>query len=212
MQSREMERFDMVRRQLRGQGITDASVLEVMGKVPRHRFIDPSRWPEAYLPRAVTIAEGQTISQPYMVALMTEQLELQDAKSVLEIGTGSGYQAAILAHLAPRVVTIERLPKLAWTARRLLEEIVPGRCHVVVADGSDQLPLRGPFDRIVVTAAAPQLPVALLDLLGDPGILVCPVGDQQLQVLTRVIREHGEDRTERGTACRFVPLVGEGGW
>ncbi|MEJ2090052.1 MAG: protein-L-isoaspartate(D-aspartate) O-methyltransferase [Gammaproteobacteria bacterium] len=188
-------------------------MLEVMGQVPRHRFVDPSRRGEAYLPRAVTIAEGQTISQPYMVALMTEQLELQGSERVLEIGTGSGYQAAVLAHLvsAP-VVTVERLPRLARTASRILEETVPRRCHVIVADGSSRLPLRGPFDRIVVTAAAPDVPRALLEVLADPGLLVCPVGDPLLQTLIRVRRQGGEDRAERSCACRFVPLVGEGGW
>jgi protein-L-isoaspartate(D-aspartate) O-methyltransferase len=212
MQSMRMERYDMVRRQLRGQGITDARVLEVMGQVPRHRFVDPSRRSEAYLPRAVTIAEGQTISQPYMVALMTELLDLSGHETVLEIGTGSGYQAAVLAHLAQRVVSIECRPGLARVSSKLLEDIVPGRCHVVVADGSGRLPLRVRFDRVVVTAAAPRIPVELLQHLTDPGILVCPVGDQQLQILMRVTRRDGEDRMEKSCACRFVPLVGEGGW
>jgi protein-L-isoaspartate(D-aspartate) O-methyltransferase len=212
MNAHEGERRGMVRHQLEQQGIKDPRVLEAMTRVPRHQFVDPERWHEAYLPRAVPIGEGQTISQPYMVALMTELLQLRGDEWVLEIGTGSGYQAAILAHLAAVVVTIERLPRLAVRAKRLLEECAPPRVLVLVADGSRGAPVRVPFDRIIVTAAAPEVPVGLLAQLADPGILVCPVGDRHLQVLHRIVRQDGKDQIDRSCPCRFVPLVGEGGW
>lgn len=212
MSALEGERHRMVRHQLEQQGIRDRGVLEAMAAIPRHEFVDADRWSEAYLPRAVPIGEGQTISQPYMVAFMTELLELTGGEWVLEVGTGSGYQAAILDRLTQGVVTVERVPRLAVQARRRLDALPASRVHVLVADGSVAVPVRVPFDRIMVTAAAPAVPGALLDQLADPGILVCPVGDRNLQVLHRVVRCDGIDRVDRSCPCRFVPLLGEGAW
>lgn len=206
------ERRNMVDHQLRQAGIADERVLGAMEAMPRHAFLDASQWDEAYQPRAVPIGQGQTISQPFMVALMTERLEVAGGENVLEIGTGSGYQAAVLALMGARVVTIERIPELAHRARHALLGLGLGEVDVVVGDGSSAAPLRGRFDRIVVTAAAPALPPSLLDHLADPGILVCPVGDRDLQVLEIVRREGGRDRVERSCACRFVPLLGEEGF
>jgi protein-L-isoaspartate(D-aspartate) O-methyltransferase len=202
----------MVRHQLAQQGIKDPRVLEAMGEIPRHEFVGTERWNEAYLPRAVPIGEGQTISQPYMVALMTELLELTGDEWVLEVGTGSGYQAAILARLARGVVTVERIPPLAATSKRLLDALAPPPVHVVVGDGSLGSPTRVLFDRIMVTAGAPEVPPALLAQLADPGILVCPVGDRSLQILHRVVRRNGVDHLDQTCPCRFVPLLGGGGW
>lgn len=208
----ERERAEMVQRQLHAQGVRDPRVLEAMERIPRHAFMPTERWDEAYAPRAVEIGEGQTISQPYMVATMSASLAMTGNETVLEIGTGSGYQAAILAWLAHTVVTVERFATLARRARRSLAGIGVRSVHVVVGDGSAPYFLQAGFDRIIVTAAAPRIPTVLLELLADPGLLVCPVGDASLQVLQIVRRDRGVDHVHTSTACRFVPLVGEGGF
>ena len=172
----------MVRHQLEQQGVRDPRVLEAMERIPRHRFLPEEIWDLAYRPQAVDIQSGQTMSQPYMVAIMTETLELSGRERVLEVGTGSGYQAAILAYLADEVVTIERIEELARRARENLEAQGLHRVRVLHGDGSDAEGVDGEFDRILVTAAAPHLSRSLLDRLRDPGILVCPVGDRDLQV------------------------------
>lgn len=206
------QRLDMVRRQLVPEGISDPRVLEAMERIPRHVFMPPECHDLAYAPQAVDIGRGQTISQPLMVASMTQALHLSGRESVLEIGTGSGYQAAILGWLAEFVVTVERIAGLARRARRALEGQGLRNVAVLVGDGSDPSFVDGVFDRILVTAAAPQITEAWMERLADPGILVCPVGDRDLQVLKVVHREGGRDRTETGTACRFVPLLGRHGF
>lgn len=208
----EDDRRRMVRAQLLQQGIQDARVLDAMAEIPRHHFVDPERWAEAYAPKAVPIGHGQTISQPYMVAVMTELLELKGHEHVLEVGTGSGYQAAILAQLAGSVVSVERIDTLARTAADLLRELGVHNVDVVVGDGTVGYSARAPYDRIIVTAAAPQVPESLLSQLADPGILVCPVGDLHMQFLHLVKRQGGHDLIARQCACRFVPLLGAEGF
>jgi protein-L-isoaspartate(D-aspartate) O-methyltransferase len=208
----EEDRRRMVRAQLLQQGIQDARVLDAMAEIPRHHFLDPERWAEAYAPKAVPIGHGQTISQPYMVAVMTELLELKGSEHVLEVGTGSGYQAAILAQLAGSVVSVERIDALARTAADLLRELAIPNVEIVVGDGTLGYAARAPYDRIIVTAAAPQLPASLLTQLADPGLLVCPVGDLHMQFLHVVRRSGGRDATSRQCACRFVPLLGAEGF
>lgn len=205
-------RHEMVERQLIPEGITDPRVLEAMERIPRHAFMPDDVQSLAYAPQAVDIGEGQTISQPLMVGSMTQALGLTGRETVLEIGTGSGYQAAILGWLATRVVTIERIPALADRARAALEGAGLRNVEVLVGDGSDPLFVDESFDRVLVTAAAPEITEAWLERLADPGILVCPVGDRDLQVIKVVLRAGGRDRVETGTACRFVPLIGRHGF
>jgi protein-L-isoaspartate(D-aspartate) O-methyltransferase len=202
----------MVDRQLLAEGVTDPRVLEAMERIPRHEFMPPEQHGLAYAPQAVDIGERQTISQPLMVGSMTQALCLTGTESVLEIGTGSGYQAAVLAWLAARVVTIERIETLACRARETLDRLGLDRVQILVGDGSAPGFVEDSFDRIIVTAAAPEITDAWLDHLADPGILVCPVGDRDLQVIRVVHRAHGTDRVETGTACRFVPLIGRHGF
>ncbi len=203
----------MVADQLRARGIVDPRVLDVMGWIPRERFITESVRRHAYDDEALPIAAGQTISQPFMVARMTELLDPRPGDRVLEIGTGSGYQAAILAALGARVTTIERHEDLAATARAHLADLGFGDAvDVRVGDGSLGLPDEGPWDGIIVTAAAPYIPHVLLDQLADDARLVIPVGPRDRQILT-VVTRHGSEWTERPDgACVFVPLVGAGGW
>jgi len=202
----------MVERQLARHGVQDPRVLEAMARIPRHLFLPASAWELAYAPQAVDIGGGQTISQPYIVATMTQALQLSGRESVLEIGTGSGYQGAILGWLTELVVSIERIESLAHGARRVLDELGLSNVHVVVGDGSAPHAVDILFDRIVVTAAAPSISPVLLDRLADPGILVCPVGDRLLQTLHVLRRAHGRDEVDVHEACRFVPLLGDGGF
>ncbi len=206
------ERFSMIEHQLRGQGITDENVLQAMGRLPRHRFLPREQWAEAYAPRAVPIAQQQTLSQPFIVATMTQALALRGGERILEIGTGSGYQAAVLAMLGARVFSVERHASLAQRAREVLDELEIPRVVLSIGDGSLGWPEEAPFDGILVTAATPALPHALLEQLADPGRLVAPIGNPHLQSLVVVRRENGEDFQEEGCACRFVPLLGEGGF
>jgi protein-L-isoaspartate(D-aspartate) O-methyltransferase len=212
MKALRRERSEMVQQQLERQGVRDPRVLAAMESIPRHRFVPPEFWDHAYQPRAVSIGAGQTISQPFMVGMMTQKLELAGHERVLEIGTGSGYQAAILGALSEHVVTLERILSLAVMARRALLELGSPNVDVVVADGSRGAPMRGSFDRILVTAAAPRLPESLLEQLADPGILLCPVGSWDLQRVVRVVRRDGIDRQDESLPCRFVPLLGEQGF
>ncbi len=205
-------RFSMVQHQLRGQGIEDERVLDAMGRIPRHRFLPPERQAEAYLPRAVPIEQGQTLSQPFMVALMSQELRLQGGEKVLEVGTGTGYQAAVLAEMGAQVYSIERYEELARSARLHLDELGYRQVQLSVGDGSRGWPAHAPFDRILVTAAAPRIPQALLEELGPEGLLVAPVGDRDLQTLWILQRGEEGERVREGCACRFVPLVGEEGF
>lgn len=203
----------MVREQLRARGIRDERVLDAMASVPRERFVAPGDEAVAYADEALPIQAGQTISQPYMVALMTELLAPQPGERILEIGTGSGYQAAILATLGARVTSVERHEDLAATARQRLRDL--GVDHLVdirLADGSLGDPAGAPYDGIIVTAAAPAIPGGLRDQLADSGRLVIPVGARDHQILTLVVR-HDNDwvETPHG-ACIFVPLIGPGGF
>ncbi|RMG05939.1 MAG: protein-L-isoaspartate(D-aspartate) O-methyltransferase [Nitrospirae bacterium] len=205
-------RRDMVERQLMARGISDERVLDVMGRIPRHLFVDESIRHRAYDDCALPIGEGQTISQPYMVAVMTELLIPREGSRVLEIGTGSGYQAAVLAELGCEVFSVERSPVLNERASRVLEKLGYPNVHLFVGDGSKGLPEHAPFDRIIITAASPDIPQPLIDQLSDGGILVAPIGGRFSQQLHRIVK-HGRD-LERGlfTPCVFVPLIGEYGW
>jgi protein-L-isoaspartate(D-aspartate) O-methyltransferase len=205
-------RAGMVEEQLRGRGIRDERVLAAMGKVPRESFIVPEYAREAYADGPLPIGEGQTVSQPYMVAAMVEALEVDPSDRVLEVGTGTGYEAAVLTELAAEVWTIERHAELADQARQILAELGCENVHVICGDGSLGLPEQAPFDRIVVAAGAPQAPPSLIAQLAEGGTLVVPVGnrvDQQLQVARKIA---GEIITTRHVLCCFVPLVGAEGW
>lgn len=208
------ERAAMVTNQLRARGIADERVLRAMGEVPRELFISTDLRRAAYADEALPIEGGQTISQPYMVARMTELLAPQPDDRVLEVGTGSGYQAAVLAVLGARVVSIERQPELAATAMRRLEGLGLGdSVEVRLGDGSGGLPDRAPWDGIVVTAAAPMVPTPLREQLSpEGGRLVIPVGDRQRQDLLLLVRNGDEWLETNDGACVFVPLVGEGGF
>jgi protein-L-isoaspartate(D-aspartate) O-methyltransferase len=193
---------------LRRRGISDQAVLRAMENVPREAFVEDEDRPDAYRDSALGIACGQTISQPFVVAYMTEQLQLQKSHRVLEIGTGSGYQAAVLAQLAGRVVTVERFRALAETARRRLEKLQCSNVEVILADGLNLSAELGTFDRVMVTAAMPDIPQALLDRLEPKGVLIAPVGPHHgVQTLLRVVRtDSGFDRKEL-VDVRFVPAL-----
>jgi len=195
------------------QGIRDQRVLDAFRKVPRHLFLDEALWPQAYNDHPLPIGEKQTISQPYIVALMTEALQLQKTEKVLEIGTGSGYQTAILAELADRVFTIERVPALAKRARRTLDLLRYTNIVTRIGDGTQGWREESPFSAIIVTAAAPQAPDPLLKQLEIGGRLIMPIGHEQLQDLMLYVKDE-EDRyhEENYGGCRFVKLIGEYGW
>ena len=202
----------MVSSQLVARGIKDERVLAAMRKVPRHLFMpEPVRY-AAYDDMAMSIGEGQTISQPYMVAIMTEALDLTGTEKVLEIGTGSGYQAAILAELAAEVFTVERIPILAEKAQLKLEELGYKNVHVVVGDGSLGLGGQAPFDRIIITAAAPEVPMPFVGQLKEGGVVVAPVGERYSQQLLKARKVNGRLVEELSILCAFVPLIGEHGW
>ena len=205
-------RHEMVERQLIRRGITDERVLDAMRRIPRHDFVAPGMEARAYDDNALPIGEGQTISQPYMVALMTQELRLTGTERVLEIGTGSGYQTAILSLLAEQVFSIERVPALARRAREALDRLGMANVAIRTGDGTIGWKEYEPFDRILVTAGAPEVPPSLVEQLADPGIMVVPVGSQGLQQL-KVLRKSGAGvATSDAGGCVFVPLVGREGW
>lgn len=191
---------------LRQQGIHDERLLQAIEAVPRERFVDEALSHKAYENTALPIGSGQTISQPYMVARMTELLQLTPTSRVLEIGTGSGYQTAILAHLVEHVCSVERIKGLQWQAKRRLKQLDLHNVSTRHGDGWLGWASRGPFDAIIVTAAPPEIPSALLEQLDDGGILVLPVGEQA-QTLKCVQRRNNEFQIETVEAVRFVPLV-----
>jgi len=202
----------MVESQLINRGIHDDRVLEAMRKVPRHLFVDEALRDQAYSDHPLPIGEKQTISQPYIVALMTETLELKGHEKVLEIGTGSGYQAAILAELADRVFSMERYPNLAFRSNQILQKLGYKKVIVRVSDGTLGWPDEAPFDGIVVTAGTPKVPQPLVDQLSMGGRMVIPVGDRLSQELILVERvREGIRKTNLG-GVRFVDLVGKWGW
>ena len=193
-------------------GVRDTSVLTAMANIPRERFIDPKLMQEAYSDRALPISMGQTISQPLMVAVMTQALRLRGQEHILEIGTGSGYQTAILSRLVEYVYSVERYEQLAYQAVLHLSQLAIQNVSVFVGDGSLGWPDAAPYDRILVTAAAPIVPSHLVSQLTDDGILVIPVGSQQRQDLQVVQRVPGGTYAQSLGSCVFVPLVGEEGW
>ncbi len=207
-----INRERMIQEQLLSRGIGDARVLEAMQHTPRHIFVEDALKEQAYGDFPLPIGCGQTISQPYIVALMTEALALEGHEKVLEIGTGSGYQAVVLSQLCTRVYTVERVELLMNRARRLFDRL---RCHNISSrldDGTMGWPAEAPFDRIIVTAAGPRVPEPLLEQLADPGRLIIPVGDRYEQVLQVVELIDGELQVLNITKVRFVDLVGEHGW
>ena len=205
-------RRSMVERQIRARGISSSRVLEAMMAVPRHEFVPASMRAEAYADKAISIGEGQTISQPYMVAAMTDALELTGNERVLEVGTGSGYQAAVLSLLAREVLSVESHPTLARAAQQRLERLGFTNVHVHTGDGSVGLAEAGPFDAILITAAAPEVPPLLGAQLREGGRLVAPIGSHVDQELVQVRKVNGELRSRALFGCRFVPLVGRHGW
>jgi protein-L-isoaspartate(D-aspartate) O-methyltransferase len=202
----------MVREEVVGKGIRDPRVIAALSEVPRHRFVAEALEADAYGPSALPIGLGQTISAPYMVALMTEALRLEGREKVLEVGTGSGYQTAILAFLTPRVVTVERIPELAERARDLLASLGLAGVVVKVGDGSLGYAEAAPYDRILVTAGAPSIPATLRAQLADGGILVAPVGGRLEQTLIRMTRSGDRFTEESLCRCVFVPLMGKEGF
>jgi protein-L-isoaspartate(D-aspartate) O-methyltransferase len=209
----EIARRRMIEGQIIARGIKDRRVIDAMLKIPRHIFVEEAMAAQAYNDKPLPIGEKQTISQPYMVALMTELLQLTGKEKVLEIGTGSGYQAAILALLADRVYTMERIRPLALKARKALDSLGLLNINIKISDGTMGWKEEAPFDAILVTAGAPQIPFELTNELAIGGRLVIPVGDQFEQTLVRIIkREDGTVDQEQITGCRFVKLIGEHGW
>jgi protein-L-isoaspartate(D-aspartate) O-methyltransferase len=208
-------RFDRQRRQLvdvlRERGIVDARVLAAVGRIAREEFVAPSVASRAYEDVALPIASGQTISQPYTVAFMTQALDVRKAMKVLEVGTGSGYQAAVLAELGARVFTIERHPDLVLSARAVLERL-GYRVLVKAGDGTLGWSEYAPYDRIIVTAGAPEVPEALIRQLADGGRMLIPIGSQEMQVMTLVERAGENIRTMELDEFKFVPLVGRQAW
>jgi protein-L-isoaspartate(D-aspartate) O-methyltransferase len=203
----------MVERQLRARGIRDERVLEAMERVPRELFVPAELRGHAYDDAALPIGGGQTISQPYMVARIAEELGLRGNERVLDVGTGSGYQAAVLAELADDVHSIERIPELAQRAREALEASGYGdRVHVHVGDGTVGLPEHAPYEAIAVAAAAPEMPQSLYDQLAERGRLVVPVGPRYEQFLQVIVRSPEGPAVLRTVPCRFVPLLGEEGF
>jgi protein-L-isoaspartate(D-aspartate) O-methyltransferase len=207
-----LARKRMVQEQLVARGIKDTRVLDAMRKVPRHLFVEEGLWHQAYGDFPLPIGEGQTISQPYIVALMTEALHLRGGEKVLEIGTGSGYQAAVLAELTKQVLSIERIGSVAAKARKILDELGYANVLIRVSDGTHGWKEEVPFDGIIVTAGAPEIPSTLVAQLGARGRIVIPVGDEYSQTLFTVVKkEKGYKKRDLG-GVRFVKLIGDHGW
>lgn len=208
----ERQREEMVRYQIEARGIKDPKVLAAFRKVPRHLFVSEALRDQAYGDFPLPIGEQQTISQPYIVAEMTQALELNEDDRVLEIGTGSGYQAAILAEIVYRVYTMERLRPLYLQARSLLDKLHYHNIVMKYADGTKGWPDESPFDAIVVTAGAPVVPDTLVNQLAEEGRMVVPVGNQHTQDLIKISRQKKGTRQKNLGGCRFVRLIGEHGW
>jgi protein-L-isoaspartate(D-aspartate) O-methyltransferase len=209
------QRMRMVDSQIRARGIRDSRLLKVMEKIPRHLFVDEALREQAYNDNPLPIDAGQTISQPYIVALMTEALELSGGEKVLELGTGSGYQTAILAELAERVFSIERIASLASGARKILDSLNYFNVAIRVGDGTYGWKGESPFDAIIVTAGAPTIPYTLVEQLTVGGRLVIPIGGRHSQIMMRVTRlsEDVKDvKKDTLGGCRFVDLIGDHGW
>jgi protein-L-isoaspartate(D-aspartate) O-methyltransferase len=208
-----ISRRRMVEEQVIDRGVTDPRVINAMLKVPRHNFVEEALAGKSYQDAPLPIGEKQTISQPYMVAVMSEALMLDGTETVLEVGTGSGYQAAVLALLAERVFSLERIPSLARSARKALDSNGFSKVNIRLADGTLGWLDKAPFDAIIVTAGAPQVPQEYLKQLAVGGRLVIPVGDRESQVLMRITRVGENDyKEEKMLGCRFVPLIGNHGW
>ncbi len=202
----------MVQEQLLGRDIIDVRTIEAMSEVPRHCFVDDAQRGRAYGDHPLPIEAGQTISQPYVVAYMTQALQLQGHEKVLEIGTGSGYQAAVLSRLCRQVYTVERINSLLAGARKAFDKLRYYNIRAKLDDGTLGWPENGPYDAIVVTAGGPSIPGPLVEQLADPGRLIIPVGDQYVQELQLLVKKEGQVEINNLASVRFVDLVGEHGW
>ncbi len=202
----------MIRDQILARGVRDESVLNAMRAIPRERFVAAEYAREAYTDRPLPIGHGQTISQPYIVAFMTELLGIEKSNNVLEIGSGTGYQTAVLASLAAKVHSIERLEILSRRASENLNRLGLSNVSFAVGDGTLGSPEHAPFDRIMVTAGAPQVPASLSDQLAEGGIMVLPVGKSSEQTILRIVRKNGQIHQSHTIPCRFVKLIGRDAW
>jgi len=202
----------MVSQQIAARGIRDPAVINAMRKVPRHLFLDEALWDQAYGDFPLPIGQGQTISQPYIVALMTQELDLAGNERVLEVGTGSGYQAAVIAQIARVVFSVERIPALLSRTRKILDRLGYTNILLKLDDGTWGWRDEAPFDAVIVTAASPGVPQPLLDQLADPGVMVIPVGDEYSQVLVKIVKSGGQIHREEKGGVRFVRLIGDHGW
>lgn len=207
-----LARQSMVKEQLQERGIDDPRILAAFLEVPRHKFVEEYLKYKAYEDYPLTIGYGQTISQPYMVALMTQSLMPLSGDKVLEIGTGSGYQAAILSRLCHIVHSIERISALASRARKIHDELKYYNIHIRIGDGTQGFPKEAPFDGIIVTAGAPHVPEVLINQLAEGGRLIIPVGSETLQELKRITKTKEGHHEESLGGCRFVKLIGKNGW
>ncbi len=208
----EIARKRMVEEQIKSRGIKDPTTIEAFMKVPRHLFVEEALWGQAYSDYPLPIGQAQTISQPYIVALMTEGLELTESDRVLEIGTGSGYQTAILAEIAELVFSIERKNELSEQAKKMLTKLKYTNIEIKVDDGTQGWKSESPFDAIIVTASSPDIPSPLTDQLKDGGRMVIPVGGRVSQDLIKIRKVKGKIKKENMGGCRFVKLIGEYGW
>ncbi|MCD5383778.1 protein-L-isoaspartate(D-aspartate) O-methyltransferase [candidate division WOR-3 bacterium] len=208
----EQQRELMVKTQITDRGIKDPLVVEAMRRVPRHLFVDESYVYEAYGDHPLPIGDGQTISQPYMVGSMTEQLELKGSERVLEIGTGSGYQTAVLAEITREVYTVEKIASLSNRAEKILGQIGYKNVHISIGDGTLGLEDYSQYDAIIVTAASPDIPPPLFEQLKEDGRLVIPISNCFGQILVRIRKENGKELIEKLYGCVFVPLIGEYGY
>jgi len=212
MDTRAYEREEMVLRQIQARGVKNTRVLEAMRVIPRHLFIQQAYAKEAYNDYPLPINGGQTISQPYIVGLMTELLNPGPGDKILEIGTGSGYQAAILAACGAKVITIERIEFIAKQAEENLKKAGVSDITIILGDGTAGYPKEAPYNGIIITAGTPQIPAPLISELAPGGRLVAPVGEETIQELIRLTRNNNKIITEKFGAVRFVPLIGEYGW
>jgi protein-L-isoaspartate(D-aspartate) O-methyltransferase len=210
--SRKEERLRMVRDQVEARGVEDKRVLDAMREIPRHLFIPDEFGAAAYHDRPLPIGSGQTISQPYIVGLMTSLLELKQNDKVLEIGAGSGYQAALLSKLVLNVITVERLPEIALKAKDVIQRLGIFNVNVVMGDGTLGYTPDAPYDGIIITAASPDIPPPLIDQLAENGRLVAPVGSRDLQQLVRIRKQGDHISRETFGGVVFVPLLGRHGW